>query len=150
MLRRIIYIYLAEQTSACSVWAKTTGWECLSTASNSQLRNGVTQEAKYEESWPNTASAWASWRRFDIPVDRYDWVHSLLRCTGVSYLLLGNPAGKYLLSKISKSGQGQHSVYSVGVTVLYSTLHWWMLSWRISIMYFTTKLEYIKTVVFMV
>jgi hypothetical protein len=30
------------------------------------------QEAKYEESWPNTASAWASWRRFDIPVDRYD------------------------------------------------------------------------------
>jgi hypothetical protein len=33
---------------------------------------GMPQEAKYEESWPNTTSAWASWRRFDIPVDRYD------------------------------------------------------------------------------
>jgi hypothetical protein len=31
------------------------------------------------------------------------------------YLSLGWPAGQYLLSKISKSGQGQHSVYSVGM-----------------------------------
>jgi hypothetical protein len=36
--------------------------------------------------------------------------------TGVPYLPLGKQAGKYLLSKISKSGQGQHSVYSVGET----------------------------------
>jgi hypothetical protein len=30
--------------------------------------------------------------------------------TGVFYLSVGLPAGKYLLSKISKGGQGQHSV----------------------------------------
>ncbi len=36
------------------------------------------QEAKYVESWPNTTSVWASWSRFDIPVDRYGGVHSLL------------------------------------------------------------------------
>jgi hypothetical protein len=47
------------------------------------------QEAKYIESWPNTASAWAGWSRFDIPVDRYGGVHSLLQCTEVSYLSLG-------------------------------------------------------------
>ncbi len=47
------------------------------------------QEAKYVESFPNTNSAWAGWRRFDIPVDRYGGVHSLLKCTGVSYLTLG-------------------------------------------------------------
>ncbi len=36
------------------------------------------QEAKYVEGWPNTTSAWAGWSRFDIPVDRYGGVHSLL------------------------------------------------------------------------
>jgi hypothetical protein len=36
--------------------------------------DGKTHEAKYVESWPNTTSARASWRRFDIPVDRYDGV----------------------------------------------------------------------------
>ncbi len=35
------------------------------------------QETKYTESWPNTTSAWAGWRRFDIPVDGSDGVHSL-------------------------------------------------------------------------
>jgi hypothetical protein len=30
---------------------------------------------------------------------------------GVSYLPLGQPAGKYLLCKISNGGQGQHSMY---------------------------------------
>ncbi len=39
----------------------------------------TSQEAKYVESWPNTTSAWAGWSRFDIPVDRYGGVHSLLR-----------------------------------------------------------------------
>ncbi len=39
---------------------------------------GLTQEAKYVERWPNTTSAWS---RFDIPVDRYGGVHSLLICT---------------------------------------------------------------------
>jgi hypothetical protein len=39
------------------------------------------QEAKYVERWPNTTSAWAGWSRFDIPVDNYDGVHSLLICT---------------------------------------------------------------------
>jgi hypothetical protein len=37
-----------------------------------------TQEAKYIERWPSTTSAWAGWSRFDIPVDRYGGVHSLL------------------------------------------------------------------------
>ncbi len=36
------------------------------------------QEAKHVEGWPNTTSAWAGWTRFDIPVDRYGGVHSLL------------------------------------------------------------------------
>jgi hypothetical protein len=53
------------------------------------------------ESWPNTTSAWASWRRFDITVDRYGGVHSLLLCTRITGLL----------SKISKGRQGQHSEY---------------------------------------
>jgi hypothetical protein len=42
------------------------------------------QEAKYIESWPNTTSAWACWSRFDIPVDMYDGVHSLLLCTRIT------------------------------------------------------------------
>jgi hypothetical protein len=46
------------------------------------------QEAKYVEHWPNTTSAWASWSRFDIPVDRYGGVHSLLICTSS---ILGSP-----------------------------------------------------------
>jgi hypothetical protein len=41
----------------------------------------VGQEAKYVESWPNRTSAWAGWSIFDIPVDRYDGVYSLLVCT---------------------------------------------------------------------
>jgi hypothetical protein len=40
-----------------------------------------TQEAKYVESWPRTTSAWASWSRFDIPINWYGGVHSLLICT---------------------------------------------------------------------
>ncbi len=48
----------------------------------------TSQEAKYVESWPNTTSAWASWSRFDIPVNRYDGVHSLLICTSST---LGSP-----------------------------------------------------------
>jgi hypothetical protein len=39
------------------------------------------QKAKYIESWPNTTSAWAGRRGFDIPVDRYGGVHFLLQCT---------------------------------------------------------------------
>jgi hypothetical protein len=82
----------------------------------------VTQEAKYVESWPNTTSAWAGWSRFDVPVDSYGGVQTFpvtlhQSYTGVFYLLIGYPAGKYFLSKISKSGQGQHSVYSVDVTL---------------------------------
>ncbi len=42
------------------------------------------QEAKYVERWPNTASAWAGWSRFDIPVDRYGRVRSLLICTSIT------------------------------------------------------------------
>jgi hypothetical protein len=41
----------------------------------------LTQEAKYVESLTNTTSAWAGWSRFDIQVDRYGEVHSLLLCT---------------------------------------------------------------------
>jgi hypothetical protein len=48
----------------------------------------LAQEAKYVERWPNTASAWAGWSRFDIPVDRYAGVHSLLIYTSNT---LGSP-----------------------------------------------------------
>jgi hypothetical protein len=41
----------------------------------------ITQEAKYVESWPSMTSAWASFSRFDIPMDRSDGVHSLQLCT---------------------------------------------------------------------
>jgi hypothetical protein len=44
------------------------------------------QEAKYVERWPNTTSAWAGWSRFDIPVDRYGGVHSLLHCTSITLM----------------------------------------------------------------
>jgi hypothetical protein len=47
-----------------------------------------TQEAKYLKRWPSTTSAWAGWSRFDIPVNRYDGVHSLLICTSS---ILGSP-----------------------------------------------------------
>jgi hypothetical protein len=49
---------------------------------------GGIQEAKYGESWPNTTTAWAGLSRFDIPVDRYGGVHSLLICTSS---ILGSP-----------------------------------------------------------
>jgi hypothetical protein len=42
---------------------------------------GLSLEAKYVESWPNKTSAWAGWSRFDIPVDRYGGVHSLVEYT---------------------------------------------------------------------
>jgi hypothetical protein len=42
------------------------------------VETGLAQEAKYVERWPNTTSAWTG---FDIPVDRYGGVHSLLICT---------------------------------------------------------------------
>jgi hypothetical protein len=38
-----------------------------------------TQEAKYIEGWPNMPSDWAGWSRFDISVNRYGGVHSLLQ-----------------------------------------------------------------------
>ncbi len=44
----------------------------------------ATQEAKYVERWPNTTSAWSGWNRFDIPVNRYGRVHSLLHCTSIT------------------------------------------------------------------
>ncbi len=85
---------------------------------------GLTQEAKYVERWPNTTSAWAGWSRFDSPVDRHGGVHSLIICTN-SILYWGllpatGLASRKILTvfnKISKSGQGQHSCYSVGLTV---------------------------------
>jgi hypothetical protein len=54
------------------------------------------QEAQYVESWPNTTSAWAGWRGFDTPVDRYDdGEHSLLQYTGVSFLLHSQQENTY-------------------------------------------------------
>ncbi len=49
-----------------------------------QHRVDITQEAKYVERWPNTTCAWAGWSRFDIPVNRYGGVHSLLICTSIT------------------------------------------------------------------
>ncbi len=43
-----------------------------------------TQEAKNVVSWPNTTFAWAGWSRFDLPVDRYGGVHSLLICISIT------------------------------------------------------------------
>ncbi len=83
--------------------------------------NRNTQEAKYVERWPNTTSSWASWSRFDIPVDRYGGVHSLLICTssplGFPTCHQASQQGKYLLNKISKSGQVKPSGCSVRNTV---------------------------------
>ncbi len=53
---------------------------------------GQIQEAKYIEGGPSTTSACTGWSRFDIPVDRYGGVHSLLQCTGVSYMPLVVPS----------------------------------------------------------
>jgi hypothetical protein len=53
-----------------------------------RFADSVTQEAKYVEQWPNTTSAWAGWSRFDILVDRYGGVHSLLICISS---ILGSP-----------------------------------------------------------
>jgi hypothetical protein len=71
---------------------------------------------KYVESWPSTTSAWAGWSRFDIPMDRYGGVHYLPICTAVYWDLL--PATRLasiiiLIEKNIKSGQGQHSVFSM-------------------------------------
>jgi hypothetical protein len=73
--------------------------------------------AKYVEGWPSTTSAWLA----GADLDRYGGVRSLLIYTSTT---LGSPTchqasqqeNMYLLSKISKSGQGQHSVYSVAIT----------------------------------
>jgi hypothetical protein len=52
---------------------------CISTRSGQFFVVVQGQEAKYVEKWPSTISAWAGWSRFDIPVDRYPGVHSLLQ-----------------------------------------------------------------------
>jgi hypothetical protein len=82
-----------------------------------------TQEAKYLESWPSTTSAWAGWSRFDISMDRYSGVHSLLICTSST---LESPTCHQASqqdntnrAKYQKAGQRQHSVYSVAPTIIY-------------------------------
>jgi hypothetical protein len=47
---------------------------------------GFPKRTKYVENWPSTTSAWAGWRRFDIPVDR-SALYQLN--SGVFYLLVG-------------------------------------------------------------
>ncbi len=42
----------------------------------------------YIERWPDTASAWAGWSRFDIQLDRFGGVHSQLICTALHWGLL--------------------------------------------------------------
>jgi hypothetical protein len=44
-----------------------------------------------------------------VSVDRYDGVHSLLQYTGSTPATCRLASRKYLLSKISRSIQGQHS-----------------------------------------
>jgi hypothetical protein len=78
----------------------------------------VYQEAKYVEGWPNTTSAWSGWSRFDIPLERYGGVHSLLLCTGVFTPATRLASRKILIEKNLKSVQGQHSVYYVVVYTL--------------------------------
>ncbi len=55
--------------------------EQLTTSQGREWMDIRTQEAKYIERWHNMTSAQADWSRFDIPVDRYGGVHSLLICT---------------------------------------------------------------------
>ncbi len=67
------------------------------------------QEAKYVERWPSTTSAWAGWSRYDIPVDRYGGVHSLLICTiGILDLLpaTGLASRKILIQQNIKKRTG--------------------------------------------
>jgi hypothetical protein len=70
--------------------------ECPKITSQS-LAISKTQEAKYIERWPNTTSSCAGWRRFDIPVDRYGGVYSLLQCSSST---LGSPTSRLANRKI--------------------------------------------------
>ncbi len=78
-----------------------------------------TQEAKCIESWPNTTSAWAGWSRLDIPVHRNGGVHSLLICTSSTLPAIRLASRIILIEQNIKNGQGQHSVYSVALTISY-------------------------------
>ncbi len=76
-------------------WWSTSNWPdghqgCsqISTIACLIFLTGSSQEAKYVEHWPNTASARAGWSRFDISVDRYGRVRSQLICTSRT---LGSP-----------------------------------------------------------
>jgi hypothetical protein len=72
-----IYIYIYYNAGAAQILI----FFSRSIVLLASLVAGRSQEAKYIECWPNTTSAWAGWSRFDIPVDRYGGVHSLLICT---------------------------------------------------------------------
>ncbi len=79
----------------------------------------VSQGRGWGQSWSNTNSAWAGWSRFDIPVERYGGVHSLLLCTsitlGSSTCQQPSQQGNTYWAKYQKAGQGQRSMYSVGI-----------------------------------
>jgi hypothetical protein len=58
-----------------------TPWKPVTWGLTEEADDFPTQGAKYVEGWPSTTSAWAGWRKFDIPVNRDGGVHSLLICS---------------------------------------------------------------------
>ncbi len=79
------------------------------------------QEAKYVESWPNTNSARAGWSRFDIPVDMYGGVHSLLLCTRLHWGLL--PATRLDCRKIQTADRASTLCTLWYCYIMVSTVH---------------------------
>jgi hypothetical protein len=66
------------------------------------------------ESWPNKILAWANWRRFNIPMDRYEEYIPCYSAPAVhwSFLPVTWLANrKILFDQILKGGQDQHSMY---------------------------------------
>ncbi len=77
----------------------------------------IAQEAKYVESWPSTTSARAGWSRFDIPMDSYGGVHSLLLCSsialGSSTCHQASQQGNTYWTKYQKNGECQSTLWSL-------------------------------------
>jgi hypothetical protein len=87
----------AQRIKAASIPYTKTSYP-LNFPNGGERWKGTPQEAKYVERWSNTTSAWAGWSRFDIPVDRYGGVHSLLLCTS-------SPLGSSTCHQASQQGK---------------------------------------------
>jgi hypothetical protein len=70
-----------KQLDKNDILTVATALSCGRVGSEGTERYYAPLDANYTASWPNTTSAWAGWRKFNIPVDGSDGVHSLLICT---------------------------------------------------------------------